>query len=377
MKRVFLITKGYIPSTAGCNRELALAKGLGEQGVKVKFVCSRPSENFDKFDGEIKNVEFVYLWDNSKIKNQQINFIRSLCRLFSMIRRGDKILIFWAKLLVLPLCWRGVDLYHEMTEHPAVCGKAPRSVLFNRVSKSYMRRLTRLKGLFVITENLKNYFVSHGVRSERISVVNMVVDPSRFENVAERVASEKYIAYCGAVSVGKDGVDTLIDSFRRVAQRVADVKLYIIGGFISERDKDIIYKCVEDFALQDRIVFTGLVDYSRMPELLKGAEALVLARSDNKQATYGFPTKLGEYLLTGKPVVVTRTGEIDHFLEDMTSAFIVEPNNPEALAEKIIWALENPKLSEEIAHRGQRVAMENFNYKIESEKIAKTIFGEI
>ncbi|MFI3263716.1 MAG: glycosyltransferase family 4 protein [Rikenellaceae bacterium] len=375
MKRVFLITKGYIPSTAGCNRELALAKGLGEQGVAVKFVCSRPSENFDKFDGAIENVEFVYLWDNSKISNQQINFIRSLCRLFSMIRRGDKILIFWAKLLVLPLSWRGADLYHEMTEHPAVCGKAPRSVIFNRVSKSYMRRLRGLKGLFVITENLKDYFVSHGVRSERISVVNMVVDPSRFENVAQSVASEKYIAYCGAVSVGKDGVDTLIDSFRRVAEKVADVKLYIIGGFISERDRDIIHKCVKDFALQDRIVFTGLVDYSRMPELLKGAEALVLARSDNKQATYGFPTKLGEYLLTGKSVVVTRTGEIDHFLEDMKSAFIVEPNNPDALAEKIIWALENPTLSDEIARRGQRVAMDSFNYKIESKKIFDTIFN--
>ena len=48
---------------------------------------------------------------------------------------------------------------------------------------------------------------------------------------------------------------------------------------------------------------------------------LVLARPDNIQAKGGFPTKLGEYLATGNPVVVTKVGEIPNYLIDGVNAF--------------------------------------------------------
>ena len=50
-----------------------------------------------------------------------------------------------------------------------------------------------------------------------------------------------------------------------------------------------------------------------------------MARPDSRQARGGFPTKLGEYLATGKPVCVTKVGEITVYLEDNVSAFLAEP----------------------------------------------------
>ena len=64
-----------------------------------------------------------------------------------------------------------------------------------------------------------------------------------------------------------------------------------------------------------------------MPKYLCNAKLLALARPDSIQAQGGFPTKLGEYLATGRPVVVTKVGEIPDYLEDGVNAFLSDINS--------------------------------------------------
>ena len=67
--------------------------------------------------------------------------------------------------------------------------------------------------------------------------------------------------------------------------------------------------------MKDSIVFTGIVSAADIPQILKNAAVLALDRPDSLQAQCGFPTKLGEYLLTENPVIVTKVGDIPLFLE--------------------------------------------------------------
>ena len=101
-----------------------------------------------------------------------------------------------------------------------------------------------------------------------------------------------------------------------------------------------------------------------------------MARPDSLQARCGFATKLGEYLLTGNPVVITKVGDFPLFLEDKVSARLAEQRNPEDFAEKMMWVLEHPKESEVMGQAGKQVALQHFNYKTETEKIVNTIFPE-
>lgn len=374
MKTLYIVCNCYLPTGASTNRILAVVKGLNERNICVKMLFIYPDSQLSKVHGDYPNIEFIYLWGNGRGRKLSI-ILSSYIRLLKYLRNNNNIFTNYPKLMCLPLGLFNINLFHERTEHPDVV-RNTKSYLSNILNRIYLYNCRKLKGLFVITNNLKEYFISQGVKSDRISVVNMVVDPDRFEGLGLIKQEDRYIAYCGTVSIGKDGVDCLIESFKIVADKIADVKLYIIGGFISAKDKDSIYRSVENYGLNDRIVFTGRVLPEKMPYVLKGAKALVLARSDNKQATYGFPTKLGEYLLTENPVVITRTGEINLFLEDMKSALIAVPNNIDSISQKIIWALENETEAMIIGKEGKEVALRSFNYKIEAEKIAKKIFGD-
>jgi len=98
-----------------------------------------------------------------------------------------------------------------------------------------------------------------------------------------------------------------------------------------------------------------------------------LARPNNIQAENAFPTKLGEYLASSTPVVVTAVGEIPNYLKDGKSAFIAKPGDSENFANKIEEALSDYENALQVGINGRRVAETHFNNKIQTVKIIKFI----
>jgi len=112
----------------------------------------------------------------------------------------------------------------------------------------------------------------------------------------------------------------------------------------------------------DRIIFTGQLDRKSVIEKINSAYCLVLARPDNIQAKYGFPTKLGEYLSTGKPVIVTSVGDIPLFLRDGENAYIAKPDNVDAFANKLNECLSDSIKASFIGKKGKELVYGEFNY---------------
>ncbi len=130
---------------------------------------------------------------------------------------------------------------------------------------------------------------------------------------------------------------------------------------------------IENLGVKNSVIFTGIVSAAEIPQILKNATVLALDRPDSLQAQCGFPTKLGEYLLTENPVVVTKVGDIPLFLKDGETALLAEERNPHEFSSKLLWALEHPAEAIEIGKAGAQVAMREFNYLNETKKIIKAI----
>lgn len=380
---IYLLYNGFAHNTAPGNRFLAISRGIKESGIQHINVFTSPSDINIHIDEALYGKSIVF-WPNLRVGNGFIMKVvrRFLIRYFCPLRlskfliglRKDDIVVLINDIInmhtVLDYSDKiGYRVYQERTEHPSAVKVFPTDDLENR----YIKDCERLDGMFVIQTNLKKAFVSLGVNESKINIINMIVDSTRFEGINKTENHEKYIAYCGKISNNKDGVDDLIRSFKIVAESIPEIKLYIIGQSprVDENTENV--KLIHSLGLTDRIVFTGLVKAEDMPLMLKNAEVLVLARPKNLQAEHGFPTKLGEYLLTENPVVITRTGTIDEFLEDMVSALLCEPSNVNEIASKIIWALTHVEESRCIGKRGAEVALKCFNYRNEAQKIVDII----
>lgn len=74
----------------------------------------------------------------------------------------------------------------------------------------------------------------------------------------------------------------------------------------------------------------------------------------------GLPNVVMEAMAAGAPVVATAVGGVPELIKDGETGFLVPPANPEAMAERIEYALSHADITGLIATRGQRFIVEGF-----------------
>ena len=375
---LYIITDSYCPGTAGMNRVLGYLKKFSEEGIDTTMVFIYPDNKMHVEGDPLPHIRYRYLWKEHLFSRKKIIeiFLRKIYPILfkRCLKPGDIVFTYGCGEFQHHIMGvKGVSYYHERTEHPLAIGRGKGNPLTRFPLEKYYKDCRKLDGLFVISTCLKEYFTSVGVPQDKVHIINMTVDPSRFEGIVKK-DGERYLAYCGVIFNDKDVVDFLVDSFAKVANKYPDVKLYIIGPVPESLDNNVIVQLIKRLGLEDRVVLTGRIPAEKMPQLLKNAELCLLNRPDGLRSQAGFPTKLGEYLLTENPVVVTKVGDIPMFFEDGVSALLSEPNNTSAFADKIDWALSHKEEAREIGKRGAMVAMQSFNADIETKKIINIIF---
>ena len=374
MKLFFISSEQYPNGGAAVNRHLAYAKGLEELGHHVSFILLNKQQWNDAklVEGNIQFLQPAFPGSSPPSKIGRVTSLLKSIRdakrkIFAESKKEEPlsvILLDTDIVVLIPLLsyLKKLDIrvYHEQTEYPdVVTGKA----LLKRVKLFiYLEWVVgRFDGIYVINQALRRYF--HEITKGRLQVwvVNMIVDPSRF-NCPERTStSETVISYCGTLQGDKDGVSILVRSFALIADEFPRTRLQLIGSLKDPSTKAKLSSLIKECGVDSRVLLTGAVTREEIPELLCNSDILALSRPANKQAEGGFPTKLGEYLATGKVAVVTAVGEITQFLTDQKNAFIAQPDSVEKFAEKLREAL----LSEDrvkIGLEGRKLVFDEFNY---------------
>lgn len=369
MRIVFPIRR-YVEGTAAMNRLLAYAKGFAELGVEVWFYFLITNEKEERPIADNPKIHFVYLWENNSSffrKYRGFGLFKNLLTLRRNINKDDILFLYGRTNYMLTMARsvaRRAKVFCEITEHPEYNGAG----FFKKVSILFsLHYLKKIDGLFVISQTLKEYFLLKGIKKEKVCVINMFVDSTRFSNVVKN-CNKKYVAYCGYVSIRKDGVDTLIKAFSKFHLLYPDYQLYIIGraGFPEPLSffEDLAEKC----GVKESVVFTGEVSADKMPQLLVNAEILALARPDSIQARNGFPTKLGEYLSTGNPIVVTNVGEIPVYIKDKINGVLANESDVEDFADKLAWVVGHPDQAMMIGKKGKQLVECEFSYYEQSKR---------
>ncbi len=364
-QEISLVLDYYAASKASTIRFIGFVRGLAALEAKVNVYCLIPDSNFSTFDEEIPNVTFHYLWN--KKYPRIINWMQSTIKLLSLLKRGNDVVLFahFAPFLLLLSFMKHLNVFWHVTEYPLLF---PGNFIIDCTYQLFLRRCPKLAGIFVISQSLKEWFIDAKVAESKVHVLNMTVDCKRFANCVKQQHSNRIICYCGAVSIDKDGVDKLIQTFQSLAEKYADIELHIYGKFESEATATKL-QALAQTSHSERIIFKGQVSPQDMVQALVNSDILTLIRPDNIQAKYGFPTKLGEYLLTKNPVVVTDVGEIGSFLKNKETAMIAIPDDINSAIDAFEFLLNNPQEMSKIGEAGEKVALENFNSLIESQKI--------
>jgi glycosyltransferase involved in cell wall biosynthesis len=197
------------------------------------------------------------------------------------------------------------------------------------------------------------------VPESRISVIYRGRDPGLFmvshngngtlPNL-DRNISRPFILNVGRLTSQK-GQAELIRAMALVSKRMPSTRL-LIAGEGDQRSK--LESLIRDLNLRERVSLPGT--RRDIPGLL--AMANVFAFSSTLE---GHPGALVEAMFAACPIVVT---DIPVHRETITSGetgLLVPPNNPEAMAQAIIWMLEHPTQAKEMGQQARVVALQRFH----------------
>lgn len=384
----------FYESSADANRFSGLLKGLMERGVKVTILVIRGYNNWKEFKqngiptGYSKlNVNYTCTVFNNNIWFRRINsFI--LGKLISVINAR-----YFHKYMRLPYdyIWITKDVsilqgflnnygditaksmmelneFHDIHMSAGAIGNAFQLANANATDILFRSAVAKVDIFAIMTKTLIEHYRKMAKREAKFTHIQMTVDLQRFENLASsNVYKKPYIAFTGTFNNAKDGVDILIKAFGKIANKYPEYHLYLAGFW--HYDVPMQEKLIEELNLKNRVSYLGVLDKEHIPLFLANSELLVLSRPDSHQAQGGFPTKLGEYLATGKPVCVTKVGEIPNYLQDNINAFMADPGNVDSFADAMDRALGNPVNAKLVALRGKSVAETEFNLQIQSDKL--------
>jgi glycosyltransferase involved in cell wall biosynthesis len=158
----------------------------------------------------------------------------------------------------------------------------------------------------------------------------------------------------------------LIGAFNILRQFDDNLLLLIIGN----SNMNIPSPLIE----QGYIVKTGRLDYERLQLFIASCDIMMLPMRDSIANRGRWPSKIGDYLAAGKPVVATRVGDVADLIREGDCGLLSEAT-AEGLAQTTYALLCDPDRIEKLGKRARTVAETKLDWRILTEKLERFYLG--
>ena len=292
-------------------------------------------------------------------------------------------------LLTLPSSMRAPLVYESHGYAPEVAtalptlvetATTPSAAKVRRLAKREAAVWSRADGYVTITAALGDEMRSRHGNRERLAVVHdgVRVPPGARFNAEHRSLVARggtpyspVVAYAGHLYPWK-GVDVLLQALARLP----NAQGLVIGGHAEEPDLGRLKGLAEQLGITSRVTFAGIVEPSRVRELLQQADILALPNPPSAISTrFTSPLKLFEYMSAGRAIVASDLPSIREVLRHERDALLVAPGDPQAFAEAIERLVTQPGLAARLARAAFDAAPE-FSWDRRAERLEE-LFEEV
>lgn len=277
----------------------------------------------------------------------------------------------------LSLCQETADIFHVHTPPPSgvlsaiIAGKLKKrplvltyhsdtvgncliehflAKLYNRFEANFIFK--NFAGILVASKGYQRRLLSRGLDEERVEILPNGVDVQSLGESSQEtrhlreyeLGKKKLILFVGALKKCK-GVEYLIEAIPRIVRKIDGVELVIIGDG-EQRNK--LRSMAKRLGVTNYVSFRGTVIGEKLSAFYEAASVVVLP-----SISEAFGLVVLEAMTHGKPVVVTRIAGLSELIIDHHNGVLVEPRNPEKLADAVIELLSDRILADTLSKNGR------------------------
>ena len=149
------------------------------------------------------------------------------------------------------------------------------------------------------------------------------------------------ILYLGGINRER-GLEVILDAMSIVKEKHPEAVCEMVGdidtGGLSEK-----YQPIEQWAKKGNIRLRGKVDYKMVPAIMSESTVALVPLLPTLNYMKAIPVKLIEYMASGLPVIGSCFGYIEKIVKENNCGLLVEPGNPEELANAVCRLIEHPR----------------------------------
>lgn len=218
----------------------------------------------------------------------------------------------------------------------------------------------------------------YGAPGDRIDVVPCGFDPEEFWPVtldARRqlaLDQDEFVVLQLGRMVPRKGVDNVIRATAILRhQYQVPVRLLIVGGNAEQPDPVAtpelgrLMALTHELGIEECVTFTGQRQRAQLRYFYSAANVFV---TTPWYEPFGITPV--EAMACGTPVVGTAVGGIKTTVVDGETGYLVEPNNPEQLAERLAWLHRHPHIAQRMGWAGMRRAYQHFTWRNVASSVA-------
>jgi glycosyltransferase involved in cell wall biosynthesis len=343
-------------------RVLSLIKGLGRGGAEQLLVSAMRCRDRSRFEHMVG-----YLLPEKDALVSEL-----LCLGVSVRCFGQPFSPVWLARLIREVRVENIDVVHIHSPLPAI---GARLVLPLHVPVVYTehnvwpryRLATRWGNMLTFPRNNHVFAVSDRVRHSvrlpgwwfrgyvpAVETLYHGPDPSAFltqpgtDRVREELGISPRAPIVGTVGNLKahKGHGDLFQAALQIRSRLPEMRLVVVGAGPLEEE---LRAATRRLGLEETVVFTGFRE--DVPRLLRAFDVFVLSSRFE-----GLSIALVEAMAAGIPPVVTDVGGLAEVVRDGENGFVVPPENPPILSERIIQLLSNRTLRNVMGERARERA---------------------
>jgi glycosyltransferase involved in cell wall biosynthesis len=198
------------------------------------------------------------------------------------------------------------------------------------------------------------------IPEEKMHVVPLGINLEGYDPRPRALRDVFTIGYFARVAPEK-GLHVLCEAYRLLRERsdFSSARLEV-AGYLGPEHREYLHeieKQMKDWGFGEEFHYRGAVDRNEKVAFLKSIDVLSVP------ATYDEPKGifLLEAMASGTPVVQPRRGAFPEIIERTSGGLLVEPDDPQSLAEGIFSMYKNPTIAREMGERGAERVRQFYN----------------
>lgn len=202
--------------------------------------------------------------------------------------------------------------------------------------------------IIVVSQVLKEQLLARGIDAYKICVCPNGVDPDMFDPTtmqSERAGLRAHLGLQEKCVFGFSGtfgpwhgVEVLAYVIPLVARQNARVHFMLIGDGAL---RQMLYDALAQAQVLHCVTFTGMIHGDKVPAYLAACDAFLCPTQKNPDGSrfFGSPTKLFEYMMTGKPIIASDIEQIGDILRHDAGSLLVCPEDYTGFVNAVLHVL--------------------------------------